>query len=112
MYELVLLTAVLIRDHPAEFKVAWGHAKARAQLWDEFRHGRNTDDDAFWAEFFKHLTHKEQEEFLEGARQRAKVSEQRIREHEQALKRAEDLNKQIQEKLSGKKPPPPKPPDM
>ena len=59
MFELVILAAALVRDHPADFRAGWEKAKARAELRDRYRHGL-IDATTLMMEEAKYLTPQEQ----------------------------------------------------
>lgn len=107
MFELVLLTAALVRDHQADFKAGWERAKARTALWDRYRHG--LINMATWlGEEKKYMTPQEQEEVwkaLDPAKMRALLEEKR----KKIFKAASDASRQARPPVG---PPPPKPPDM
>jgi hypothetical protein len=105
MFELVLLTAALVRDHPAEFRQAWANAKALASLRDRYCHGL-IDMETLLREGERYMTPQQKEEVwkaLDPAKMRAILAEKR----KKIFKAASDAARQARPPVG-----PPPPPDV
>jgi hypothetical protein len=105
MFEMVIVVAALVRDHPADFKAGWDKAKARAELRDRYRHGL-IDATTLMMEEAKYLTPQEQaavrKVYQEWTERRERERAAKLRELRRAVERW---------KARGQQAPPP-PPDM
>lgn len=111
MWHLIVLTAALAQQHPADFRAGWERTKARTALWERHRHGL-IDAEAYLREQAKLLTAQEAADFWKWADERARASKSRNRERERLLNEAAQAVKRWKAGNHVGPPPPPKSPDM
>ena len=85
MYELVILAAALLRDHPADFKAGWHRAKVRAVAKMHWRQGLITHSALMNVEL-RNLSPSEEKKVMDYFKRRFEEDEARQKRIEPELK--------------------------
>ena len=106
MWKSLILLVGLVHGHQDEFRAGWEKAKARADLQDRLRHGL-VSSDGYMRERIKLMTPQEEAELMRGVRERLKLHEQRIKDHEAMLQRLKETKERWRARRQVGPPPPP-----